>query len=221
MKKKPKKKPPTTAARLKAFGSMDEAALAGEPDSTLPQGLEIACGEDCEDRPGLSLFWVEPFAIGEDGHIRSAIPADVGGGRLIIPAGSTKAEAIRSLVQMKLTVERYWGGMRVDPEILWAMVYDIRTNEYDNDKKNPPPAPDPDKPATWPEDRRRAAMEVFNYVGGMYLMLRATREERQAFIQKWLEKRPEMARDTVVWVDDFIGHMDKWTSRGSEVRRGK
>lgn len=196
----------------------ETAKMAGTPDQTTPKWLEIAVGMDDSERPGMPVLFATNIEPTKRKRISSKLPADINGGRLLLPLGTSKEQVLASLEVLKKEIDKWWGMFCTHPDEITAMIYNIRTEEYDLEKSNPPPTVVDEDPGTWPKDRFMEAIEAVKCAAFIpFLVTPASKHETD--IKRFYERKPGMAFDAIMLARHFIRTMNE--KRASKaVRHG-
>ncbi len=158
-------------------------------------------GSDSDERRDLRLV-LATFVKPREGRLQSVAPANVLGGRLMIPPRSTKSEVLASLKGLTKFIDNYWAAIVRHPDEIGESVTLARREAY----AKPAPVDDNDSD-TWPADRLDRAREVLNAAGGIYLM-KSARETREAWLKRWVGKE-HLQRDAIAFAETFIRSMNE------------
>ena len=187
--------------------SASESQLAGRYQQAVPKALEIGVGPE-----GKRKVWIF-VASWANKNGTGTIPIDIGGARLLIPAGSTKADAVNALDNLRDAVRLYWGAINMNPFIASCIVHDVRMQAAKESRFIHRAITD-ENPASWPRDRNEKAQSAAEAVG-LLALCKLDKDARHELLRTWVAD-PMLRADAITLVDVLRRQMDGPVEGGAE-----
>lgn len=171
----------------------EEARIRGTDDTAQPDWTEIMIGED--DTIRRDIFVSNRLKVTSNGALQGTRVQEQGTGfSLIIPPNATKAQAMRYLDHLKFELEKFWGGIAINPDF-WELVYRVRQSE-------PPDAPENDADCnTWSKVRVDRVLRAIMQAAGI-MFLKMPRDVQRLYLADGRDE--DLVRDTLLFAQTAV-----------------